>query len=253
MNTFLKTRVTKLRDELSDRFLEFKPYIGLIASKPEPLRFFYGTPQAVDWYDPLQRHTQVEFEWMADRVRGGSEKIIDAGAYHGLYTLILAQAAGPGGEVVAVDPVPSNMALIEVNLLINGLQQRARIEGCAVSREEGTILLSSGSCGHIVNQGGSERPARRLSTILPGATVAKVDIEGEEFGIFPQELDAMPEVHTWNVEIHPGKGRDSDGLLKTFASRGFELLWVNRDTCQVETYPQARPWTTRTSIIAVRS
>lgn len=253
MKAFLKTRGNKLREELSDRFLEFKPYIGSIPSSPEPLRFFYGTPQAVDWYDPLQRHTRVEFEWMADRVRGGSEKIIDAGAYHGLYTLVLAQAAGPESEVVAVDPVPSNLALIEVNLLLNDLQGRVRIEGCAVSRKEGTILLSSGSCGHIVNRGGSETPAKRLSTVLPGATVAKVDIEGEEFGIFPQELDAMPEVHTWNVEIHPGKGRDSRALLDAFTSRGFELLWVNRDDCQVEVYPQSRPWTTRTSIIAVRN
>lgn len=251
MTAFLRTKIAKLRGELSDRLLEFKPYIGVIPLEPAPLRFFYGTPQAADWYDPLQPHTRAEFDWMASRIRGGAEKIIDAGAYHGLYTIVMAQAAGSAGEVVAVDPIPSNCALIEVNLLLNGLQ--ARIEQCAISSTDGMVLLAGGSCGHIVSRGGIERPARRLSSILPDATIVKLDIEGEEFAILPQQIDAMPTVHTWNTEIHPGKGRKPQQLLDAFLSRGFELLWVNRATCRVEPWPMELPWTTRTSVIAIRA
>ena len=250
MTTFLRKKVEKIRAQFSDQFLEFKPYIGNIVMDGHSLRFFYGTPQAVDWYDPLQRHTRIEFEWMARRLQGTTQKIIDAGAYHGLYTLVLAASAEPGSEVVAVEPIRSNCALIEVNLLLNGL--KARIEPCAVSRRKSMVRLSSGSCGHIVNQGGIECPALPLTDILPDATVAKVDIEGEEFEIFPEQIDAMSGVHTWNVEIHPGTGRHPQKILEAFASRGFQLLWVNRDSCEVEPYPLAQPWTTRTSIIAIR-
>lgn len=250
MTPFLRTKIAKLRSEISDRLLEFKPYIGVIPLDPAPLRFFFGTPQAVDWYDPLQTHTQVELEWMASHISGGSEKVIDAGAFHGLYTIAMAQAVGSDGEVVAIDPMPSNCALIEVNLLLNSLQ--ARIEQCAVSSADGTVRLSSGSCGHIVSRGGVEQPSRRLSSILPDATVVKVDIEGEEFAILPEQIDAMTSAHTWNLEIHPGPGRNPQAILDAFVSRGFELLWVNRVTCQVERYPLGEPWTDRTSVIAVR-
>ena len=187
---------------------------------------------------------------MARRVGGRREKILDAGAYHGLYTLVMAQAAGAGSEVVAVDPVASNRALIEVNLALNGLE--ARIEACAVSTRDARVQLSSGSCGHIVDQGGVDTASRRLPSILPDATVVKVDIEGEEFAILPEQLDEMPAAHTWNVEIHPGRGRDPQPLIEAFAERGFELHWVNRDACRVEPYSLATPWTTRTSLIAVR-
>lgn len=251
MNSYLRAKVTKLRGEISDRFLEFKPYISTIELDPEPVRFFFGTPQAVDWYDPLQSHTRIELEWMAGRVRGHTEKIIDAGAYHGLYSVVLGKAAGAGSEVIAVDPVPSNCALIEANLRLNDLP--VNIAPCAVARDDGSILLSRGSCGRIVQQGGIERPARRLSSFMSNATVVKVDIEGEEFSIFPEQLDAMPQVHTWNVEIHPGKGREPGLLLDAFVSRGYTLYWVNRDSCTIERYPLEQAWTTRTSFIAIRT
>jgi hypothetical protein len=35
---------------------EFKPYIGALAIEGCSLRFFYDTPQAAEWYDPLQPH-----------------------------------------------------------------------------------------------------------------------------------------------------------------------------------------------------
>jgi hypothetical protein len=62
--------------------------------------------------------------------------------------------------VVAIDPVPSNCALIEVNLALNGLH--AVIEQCAVSAVDGPVAFSSGSCGRILERRGTVRPARRL-------------------------------------------------------------------------------------------
>ena len=96
MTSFVERKVEKWRGlPVADRFLEFKPCIKALPIAGCPLRFFYGTPQAAEWYDPLQAHTRIELEWLARQVAGRREKIVDAGAYHGLYTLVLAKAADP--------------------------------------------------------------------------------------------------------------------------------------------------------------
>jgi FkbM family methyltransferase len=250
MTAFVQNKIDKLRAKLSDRFLEFKPCIKPLAIEGYPLRFFYGTPQAADWYDPLQAHTRIELEWLAGHVASRPEKIIDAGAYHGLYTLVLAKAADPASEVIAVDPVTSNCALIEVNLALNGLH--ARIEECAISDRDGEVSFATGSCGRIVARGGAIRSARRLESLLPDATVVKLDIEGTEFALFPGQIDRLPAVHTWIVEIHPGTGHDPKVILDGFTERGFDLWWVDRTSRRVAPYPSGTPWPSRTSLIAVR-
>jgi FkbM family methyltransferase len=251
MTRFVQSKIDKVRSRLSDRFFEFKPYIKPLEIEGCPIRFFYGTAQAADWYDPLQPHTRLEFEWLVDHLAGRHERIIDAGAYHGLYTLVLAKAAAPNSEVVAIDPIPSNCALIEVNLALN--QLHARIEECAISDRDGEVSFASGSCGRIVPQGGTVRPARRLETLLPDATVVKLDVEGAEFAIFPAQIDLLPKAHTWIVEIHPGARRDPQMILDAFTSRGFELRWLDRANRRVETYPKDAPWHSRTSLIALRA
>lgn len=250
MTAWLPRKLGALRETIADRLVRFRPYIGVVPMEPAPLRFFYGSPQAAAWYDPVQPHTRAELEWMAERIGGRDEHVIDAGAYHGLYTIAMARAVGAGGRVIAVDPSASNGALIEVNLLLNGL--RADVEHCAVAAVDGTVRMTDRSCGHIIEHGGTERPARRLTSILAGATVVKLDVEGTEFTILPEQLDAMPSVHTWNVEIHPGSGREPRRLLEAFAERGFRLHWLNRPAARVEPCPVDCAWTDRTSLIATR-
>ena len=251
MTSFVQRKVEKWRALGFDRFFGFKPYIGALAIEGCPLRFFYGTPQAAEWYDPLQPHTRIELEWLARHVAGRREKVVDAGAYHGLYTLVLAKAADPASEVVAVDPVPSNVALIEVNLALNDLH--ARIEACVISDRDGEVGFAPGSCGRIVARGGAVRAARRLEAVLPDATVVKLDIEGTEFALFPEQIERLPAAHTWIVEIHPGKARDPRMILDAFTARGFELWWVDRAGRRVAPYPGGTPWPSRTSLIALRS
>lgn len=247
----LAARFGRVRDRLADRLLAFKPRIVTLPLGEPPLRVLIGTPQAADWYDPLQPHTLAEFAWITRHLAGRREKIVDAGAYHGLYTLVFARAAAEESEIVAIDPVSSNCALIEVNLALNGL--RARIEPVAISDLDGQVRFSGGSCGRIVAHGGSRHTAKRLASILPDATVVKLDVEGAEFSIFPRVLDELANVHTWLVEIHPEKGRDCAKLLDLFRTRGYQLSWLNRSKARVEPWPDGAAWTERTSLIAVHA
>jgi FkbM family methyltransferase len=244
-----QSRLQKVWARLSDRMLDFQPYIRTLEIDGCPIRFFYATAQAASWYDPFKEKNRRELEWLIRTIEPEGQKIIDAGAYHGLYATVFAKAAGPLGEVVAVDPVPSNAAVIEVNLAINGL--RGRVETCAISNVEGEVAFSSDSCGHIVERGGTRRPSCRLRSILPDAAIVKVDIEGAEFEVVPAQLDELPAARVWIVEIHPARGRDPASVLDVFRARPFDLWWAHPASGGIEPY-RNEPWTTRATLIAIR-
>jgi FkbM family methyltransferase len=249
MKPFLQSKFDKLRNQLSDRFLEFQPYIKPLPIAGCPIRFFYATAQAAGWYDPLKEKNRRELEWLIANIAPEGQRIIDAGSYHGLYATVFAKAAGARGEVVAVDPVPSNAAVIEANLAINGL--RGRIECCAVSNAEGEVGFSAHSCGRIVARVGLRRPSRRLRSILGDATIVKLDIEGAEFEVVPAQIDELPAARVWIVEIHPARGRNSATVLDVFRARPFDLWWGHPGSGRIEPYA-GEPWTMRTTLVAIR-
>jgi len=250
MRRFLASKSKKLRDRLSDRLLDFQPYIRPLELEHCSIRFLYATAQAARWYDPLNEATRHELDWLVSNIAPEGATIIDAGAYHGLYTTVLALSAGPQGEVVAVDPVPSNQAVIEANLAINGLS--ARIEGCAISNIDGEVAFSRESCGRVVGRGGLRRPARRLRSIHPDATIVKLDIEGLEFEVVPAQLGELTEARVWIVEIHPRRGRDPELVIDAFRRRGFDLWWRQPARATFEPY-RGQSWTDRTTLVAIRS
>jgi len=251
MNNVISRKLTTLRARVADRVLDFKPYLRTLEIGETRLRFLYATAQAVDWYDPLDPHLHAEFEWLQGHLAGRSETILDAGAYHGLYAMVLARAAASGSRVVAVDPVASNVAIMEANFALNGLA--IEIVEAAVTDRDAPVAFTKESCGRIVADGMPSVEGRRLPSLLPDATVAKVDIEGAEFDVLPTQLDEMPHVHTWIVEIHPGFGFDPAVVLELFRGRGFALHVLDRESAAVVPWPDDAVWRERTSLIALRS
>ena len=250
LNSLMAGKLAHLRTRLSDRLLDFRPRIRTLAVGSDSVRFLYATSQALDWYDPLGEHLLAEFGWLQDHLAGRDERVVDAGAFHGLYSLVLAGACGPGSRLVAIDPVASNVAIMEANFALNG--RPIEIVRAAVSISEEPVRFSRESCGRIEKSGGLEVPGRTLPALLSDATVVKLDIEGAEFAVLPAQLDAMDRVHTWLVEVHPGYGHDPALVLELFRAREFELLRIGRDTGRVEALDPAEPWTERATLIALR-
>ena len=251
MSNLVSRKIANVKARVVDRMLDFKPYIKSHNIGNTELDFFYATAQAVDWYDPLAPHLHAEFEWVQQHLAGKHEIILDAGAYHGLYTMIMARAAAPDSRVVAVDPVASNVAIMKANFALNGIS--ADIIEAAVTDRDGPLSFTNESCGRIIGSGGVTVAGRTLPSILPDATVAKVDIEGAEFSVMPQQIDQMSSVHTWILEIHPDFGFDPRIVLDLFVERGFEMLVLNRNSGKVQILSPEQPWTERTSLIALRA
>jgi FkbM family methyltransferase len=71
-----------------------------------------------------------------DRTVKHGSRILDIGANIGYYVLIEANLVGSSGQIVAVEPSPTNIDLLRKNIQLNGLDQVTVVEG-AVSNSGG--------------------------------------------------------------------------------------------------------------------
>jgi FkbM family methyltransferase len=119
----------------------------------------------------------------------------DIGANVGFFSVIAARLVGPGGQVVAFEPLPANARALAHNARLNGFRNLAvRQEALAASDGEATFLLSaeptwgklSGAGKPPDQQDGETTVAvRRLDNVierdgLPVPNVMKIDVEGAE-------------------------------------------------------------------------
>ena len=150
--------------------------------------FVYGT------YEPPVLQTiikVVQAGWTA----------IDAGAYIGYYTLLLAKQVGPSGRVIAFEPLPENFRVLSENIELNRLQN-VIAENKAVTDQSGVATLYRGYEGpfsltsSIVAASGEgiEVQAVSLDEYLNNyrerVAFVKIDVEGAE----SQVLDGMKRI-----------------------------------------------------------
>jgi len=79
---------------------------------------------------------------------------VDVGANVGLFSLLAARVAGPGGKVIAIEPAPVAAAALRATVRANGLEALVQVEEVAAGAERGLGTLSV-------------MPNCRLSTLLP--------------------------------------------------------------------------------------
>lgn len=210
----------------------------------EGLKFNIGTQEAKDWYDPMKPYTQLEYEWVLKNLNLDNKFILDCGAHHGHYSILFAKF----GFVVAVEPFYHNVMMIERNVIINHLEKHCDIHYGAVARDVGMRSFVYASNGRLSDGLETFVECKTMRQIAPNAQVAKIDIEGGEFEILPEQVDTLPECEVWIVEIHPQYG-DPEIIAGGF--KDYELFKVNREKMIVEPY-QHDEWKTHATLIARR-
>lgn len=166
--------------------------------------------------------------------------VLDIGANCGAFTIPLALASGPGSRVIAFEPNPIMIGRLGLNVQMNNLSDVVRIEGCALSNENGEALLNfrghnygQASLKHVkrrVRSGGVLVPTRQLSDFTAASenhdfTVMKIDVEGAEELVLTSMLDAA-ESGGWLpdailIEIRHAQEWQTDLCAKILAC-GFE-------------------------------
>lgn len=171
---------------------------------------------------------------------------VDIGANVGWFSLLGASLVGPGGRVVAVEPNPSNVALLTKSAGENGFANLEVLTVALSDRSSAVALETDGSNGRIVPIEGPPQSPVRASWVVAAqpldellATMAlsrvdlvKLDVEGAEplvlrgaastlaryrpliiTEFFPRALDASP----WG---------DAPGYLDMLRQLGYRLLVI---------------------------
>lgn len=169
--------------------------------------------------------------------------VYDVGANVGFYTLVAASVVGPGGRVVAFEPLPENLRYLRGHLRINGLKQVTVYDG-ALTDIDGVVRFKRGksrAMGHIADEGFPVR-AMRLDRLvsgdaLPPPDVIKIDVEGAEAAVLRGAREVLSThgptlfVATHGRAVHAQCVQFLQGLgykVRPFMGAGDELLATRR-------------------------
>jgi FkbM family methyltransferase len=79
-------------------------------------------------------------QFLAQKVKPGMT-VVDVGANYGYYTLLMGDAVGETGQVIAVEPNPDAAALLGQSVALNGFGLRTRLVPQALGAELGMAML----------------------------------------------------------------------------------------------------------------
>jgi len=167
----------------------------------------------------------------------GGETVMDVGANIGYFTLLMARLVGPGGRVIAFEPIPTVYSVLCENLRLNDLHW-AHPERKAVTGQNGEIQMQTEAGNPLsftarVAEGGdlfvTAVSIDRYVEVagLTRLDLVKIDVEGAEDvvirGMAKSFLRFRPVVL---VEIHANNGHQSEAL-ELLKVAGYELMCVD--------------------------
>lgn len=170
--------------------------------------------------------------------------VVDVGANHGYFTLLMALAAGSGARVLAVEPNPRLAALIRTTLDLNGMTPMSEVQAVAAGGHERTrvrlvvprnrtadaSLLREAADGDTVLDIQSTS-VDELTSTWPSVDFVKVDAEGSEPEIWRGMSRTLARNHeiTVVIEFKPAAYADPEGFLASVAAGGFRLQCIQDD------------------------
>jgi len=171
--------------------------------------------------------------------------VVDVGANHGYYTMLLADAVGRDGRVLAIEPNPSLAALLELSVEVNGfcdrvlVARRAATDGVS-STAQLAIPVRRGACASICRAPSAGDTVVQvdaasvddLTAAWPCVNLVKVDAEGAE----PLVWEGMQRTIRENpglvivLEFVASRYRDPERFVSAILNAGFDLQHVASDS-----------------------
>ena len=172
--------------------------------------------------------------------------VLDLGANIGFFALMAASLVGSTGMVLAIEPSPRNVRLLEASRRVNGFGQLSVLQVAAGSSNGLLVLNSSYSNGTTAGLPDDVAglltaetvPALRIDTVLPPGRridLIKIDVEGAEY---PALLGCEGAIRAnrpviiseFSPGLMPGiSGIDGPGYLNWLIGLGYDLSVVRAD------------------------
>ena len=192
-------------------------YYRRIVKKQYVKRNIYDYEMILDLYDRgisralwLFGKRELDHKYLMERVLSPGDRVLDVGANIGYYALMESNLVGPTGMVVALEPSPENIKLLEKNIELNKCQN-VKVTENAVSNVVGKSLfwLSNESNlntfhRHLLEEHGNLKGSIEVNvTTVSDLTekygafdLLRMDIEGHEVQVL-QNIGEMLE--DWRV------------------------------------------------------
>jgi FkbM family methyltransferase len=193
-----------------------------------------------DDYERLSR------ELFLERIRPGTV-VVDGGAHIGLFTLLAAPRAAPGGTVYAYEPDPYNFDALRINVARNRLHN-VRLAKAALTDTPGelTFFVSSGTVAsslvrksYVHDTQPVRVPATTIDAEIPRArareVVLKLDVEGAEERVLrgaAETLEACTRgrvIAEQNLTALRDAGSSGEQLIALLRSFGFAAFFFIDD------------------------
>ncbi|MDB4891921.1 MAG: methyltransferase FkbM family protein [Gemmatimonadetes bacterium] len=191
-------------------------------------------------------------ELLRHLVRGMT--VFDVGANAGYYTVLAGRAVGPTGQVVAIEPLTSNVVRLARNVEINRLDN-VSIVTAAVSDQFGVKNFAIGNnhaLGHLTDIDrvdlAQSVPSSAVLALVPAITidalvarvgrgpdVIKIDVEGAEMEVLRGAADTLSRGHcTIFLSVHSDALRMSCRVA--LEAYDYSMLPINGDSDHADEY-----------------
>lgn len=170
--------------------------------------------------------------------------VMDAGAFVGLYAMRAARLVGERGLVVAIEPLPENYRLLQLNVALNGLDNVRTLGACLLSRWGFAELLVPESpvnatlCPDYADECGGPLRRVKVRTVpldailraLRRVDLLKLDVECSELDVIGgSELLQPKRVGRIVVEVHLPHVKPHE-VARALEERGYRVV-VNLPDC----------------------
>ncbi|MGH2847395.1 MAG: FkbM family methyltransferase, partial [Thermoleophilaceae bacterium] len=180
-----------------------------------------------DWPEPQ------ELTWLKRRRLRAGARVFDLGASAGVIAMMLADAVGPEGQVVALEAHPDDAAAIARNRDLNGLDQLVPVHA-AVARESGEVVFGRNG---FVDDGSTRWGDMRVPSLsvddlarhYGAPDVVFIDVEGYEHEALVGARATLEQGPDWFVEVHGDEqlgvyGASSADVIHCLSDAGYELF-----------------------------
>ncbi|HEX8830645.1 MAG TPA: FkbM family methyltransferase [Longimicrobium sp.] len=206
------------------RMIPRDAHLPILQGPSRGLWWTVGSSNHGCWLGSYETRKRRAFE--AHLAPGGV--VYDVGANVGFYTLVAATKVGPGGRVVAFEPLPENLRYLRGHVRMNGLEQ-VTVFDAALTDVDGVVRFQPGesrAMGRIADEGLPVRAMRLdglvTSDTIPPPDVVKIDVEGAEAAVLRGAREVLS-THAPTVFLATHGNAVHGECVKILREHGYEV------------------------------